>query len=336
MAALAARRGQPIEIVVGSVREPSDFCGLPVVAGDGRAVVMAPPAWAERLAAAGQGILFLDELSTAAPAVQAAMLRVVLDRVVGDCVLPSEVSIVAAANAAEDAADGWDLAAPLANRFCHLDVTAEAELFCDGLTLGWQHVADDATAAESVDPAPAALAKVRGEVAGFIKHRPGLLMALPDNAAAAGRAWPSPRTWAMAADVLAHLGTEETAAARLVGAGLVGEGPAVEFFTWRDTADLPDPEAVLADPAIFDWSSRADRVYAVLSGVVAVIAAHPTVARWDSGWKVLAATARAGRADVGAAAARALIRCRPAKATIPAAVRAFAPIMTAAGLLEAS
>src|ERR1700682_4142659 len=85
VAALAARRRQPIEIVVGSVREPSDFCGLPVVAGDGHSVVMAPPAWAERLAAAGQGILFLDELSTAAPAVQAAMLRVVLDRVGGDC-----------------------------------------------------------------------------------------------------------------------------------------------------------------------------------------------------------------------------------------------------------
>ena len=80
--ALGERLGWPTEIVIGSIREPADFAGLPVVI-DG-AVQMAPPLWARRLAAAGHGLLFLDELTTAPPAVQAAMLRVVLERVVGD------------------------------------------------------------------------------------------------------------------------------------------------------------------------------------------------------------------------------------------------------------
>src|SRR2546422_6309517 len=39
-----------------------------------------PPAWAKRLHAAQSGYLFLDELSTSPPAVQAAMLGVALER----------------------------------------------------------------------------------------------------------------------------------------------------------------------------------------------------------------------------------------------------------------
>ena len=106
--AMAQTMGLPCETVIASIREPSDFAGLPIVVGDG--VRFAPPAWARRLAEAGHGLLFLDELSTAPPAVQAALLRVVLERVVGDLTLPDAVAVVAAANPPEQAADGWDLA----------------------------------------------------------------------------------------------------------------------------------------------------------------------------------------------------------------------------------
>src|ERR1700761_2009814 len=76
--AMADAAGLPCETVIASIREPSDFAGLPVVVGQG--VRFAPPAWAQRLAAAGRGLLFLDELSTAPPGVQGALLRVVLGR----------------------------------------------------------------------------------------------------------------------------------------------------------------------------------------------------------------------------------------------------------------
>src|SRR6201997_3904781 len=114
--AMAEAMNLPCETVIASIREPSDFAGLPVIT-DGT-VHFAPPRWAQRLAAAGTGILFLDELSTAPPAVQAALLRVVLERTVGDLTLPDDVAVVAAANPPEQAADGWDLSAPLANRLC--------------------------------------------------------------------------------------------------------------------------------------------------------------------------------------------------------------------------
>src|SRR5262249_51485082 len=122
--ALGASLGWPVETVIGSIREPSDFAGLPVVS-DG-SVSLSPPSWATRLCAAGRGLLFFDELTTAPPAVQAAMLRVVLERVVGDTHLPAGVRVVAAANPPDEAADGWELSAPLANRLVHLDWPVDA------------------------------------------------------------------------------------------------------------------------------------------------------------------------------------------------------------------
>ena len=81
IAAAAAADDVPCEIVIGSLREPSDFAGLPVVTDDG--VRLEPPSWAKRLQAAQAGYLFLDELSTSPPAVQAAMLGVALERRIG-------------------------------------------------------------------------------------------------------------------------------------------------------------------------------------------------------------------------------------------------------------
>lgn len=57
-----------------------------------------------------------DEISTAPPAVQAALLRVVLERVVGDLELPDGVAVIAAANPPEQAAGGWDLSATISRR----------------------------------------------------------------------------------------------------------------------------------------------------------------------------------------------------------------------------
>ncbi len=113
-----ARPDFPVVTIIGSIHDPTDFSGIPVHR-DGRAH-FAPPFWVDAFQESGQGILFLDELSTAPPAVQAALLRVVLERRVGAVELPEGVRVIAAANPPEEAADGWDLARPLANRFLHL------------------------------------------------------------------------------------------------------------------------------------------------------------------------------------------------------------------------
>lgn len=131
---LAAALDLPLTTVIASVHEPSDFSGLPVVGDDPatQGVPMAPPDWAVRLVRAGQGLLFLDELSTAPPAVQAALLRLVLERRIGALRLPPGVRIVAAANPRSSAADGWELSPPLANRFVHLQWTHDHEVVVRG------------------------------------------------------------------------------------------------------------------------------------------------------------------------------------------------------------
>lgn len=165
MEQLAAGLGLELETVIASVHEPSDFAGLPVV-GDDPAVTgvpMAPPDWAVRLARTGQGLLFFDELSSAPPAVQAALLRVVLERRVGSLRLPEAVRVVAAANPPSSAADGWHLSPPLANRFVHLPWTHDPRTVARGMAGTWP-----ALGVPVVDPArvPGAAARARGRSPG--------------------------------------------------------------------------------------------------------------------------------------------------------------------------
>ncbi len=327
--AMAAAMGWPCETVIASIREPSDFAGLPVVIRE--EVRFAPPAWARRLAESGRGLLFLDELSTAPPAVQAALLRVVLERVVGDLALPADVAVVAAANPPEQAADGWDLSAPLANRLCHLRWDIDPLGVADGLAGGFGAPAVPVLPDGWEGEQRVALALV----AAFLHARPALACAPPADATSAGRGWPSPRTWEMAARLWAASGAAgvsgEARSALVVGA--VGDGAGAEFLAWLLEMDLPDPEAVLADPSAFRMPKRADRAYAAVAAVAAVVEADPTAARWQAGWRVLGVAANSAP-DVAAVAARVLARCRPDGVPLPAEVRLFAPVLRDAGLLH--
>lgn len=324
---LAHALGWPCEVVIASIREPSDFAGLPVVSDGG--VRFAPPTWATNLVDAGGGLLFLDEISTAPPAVQAALLRVVLERTVGDLALPDDVVVVAAANPPEQAADGWDLSAPLANRFCHLDWRVDATDIAAGFTAGFE----TPTAPNLPERWTDAKTRARADVAAFLLLRPTLVAIPPTDRATAGRAWPSPRSWEMAAALLAaaravEAGREVTTA---LVTGCVGDGPGLELVTWLSELDLPDPEALLADPTSFELPERGDRAYAALTSVAAAVAANATPERWAAGWQVLG-IASERVPDVAALAARILVRCRPDGAATPPEAARFLPLLRDAGL----
>jgi hypothetical protein len=324
--------GQPVETVIASLREPSDFAGLPVVSADGT-VALAAPAWAARLAAAGTGILFLDEVTTAPPAVQAALLRVVLERVVGDIALPPGVAVVAAANPPEAAAGGWDLAAPLANRFCHIDWPVDTARYVESLVAGWSSPKLPVPAGSVADPGP----RVRGLLAGFLRSRPVLVHAMPSDVVNAGRAWPSPRTWDMACDLWIAAETVAASEEALLAliSGCVGPGAARELLVWSTEADLPDPETVLADPARFRLPDRGDRQFAVLSAVAAAVVANPARQRWEAAFSIIEQAVARGAPDVAAIAARTLAENVPEGLDVlPASVTALVPVLGKAGLLR--
>jgi hypothetical protein len=325
---LAEALGWPVEVVVGSIREPSDFAGLPVIAdGDVR---FAPPRWARRLAEHPPGLLFLDELTTAPPAVQAAMLRVVLERCVGDLELPAGVRLLAAANPPDEAADGWELSAPLANRLLHLDWAVDAATVADGLTVGF---ARPGPALAAPDPTPGQTLAARTAVAAFLRVRPALLLQLPTGSAA-GRAWPSPRSWETAARLLAAAEAAQAGpdVRSLLLRGTVGDGPASEFLSWLVHLDLPDPAAVLRDPDSFEPPTRSDRAYAVLAAVASYAVASGDEECWTAAWRVVARVA-AQTPDVAVLTARLLAAHRPAGARLPAEVAVLAPVLRAAGLV---
>lgn len=337
--AVAAHQRVHLETVIGALRDPTDIGGLPVVTDGG--VRLEAPAWAKRLHAAATaepdedaplragGLLFLDELSTSAPATQAAMLSVALDRMVGELQLPHNVAIIAAANPPENAAGGWDLAAPLANRLMHLHLTADPAAWVAGMVTGFPLPAPRTVGVRSRVRSAAA----RAEVAGFIRTRPALLHDLPADATGTGQAWPSPRTWSMAADMLSVLPRQDEDACLAAASGLVGEGAATELLTWRRSEDLPDPATVLADPAAIAWAALApDRVWALLSGVVSHCIGQRTVKAWREAWEPLRAAAEAGCADVAAANVRLLLTARPDGAGIPSSAKAFAAAATASGM----
>lgn len=288
LAELARGLGLPLETVIASVHEPSDFSGLPVLGPDpaGQGVAMAPPDWAVRLRRAGDGLLFLDELSSAPPAVQAALLRVVLERRVGSLALPDAVRIVAAANPANSAADGWQLAPPLANRFVHLDWVHDPAVVARGLGGAWPRVP-----LPRLDPArlDQAVARARAGVCAFLTVRPDYTHRMPTSAASRSGAWPSPRTWEMALRLLAfgYAANADPEAIALAVRGAVGDGAGMELLAFLERRDLPDPEAVLADPYAVELPERGDLVHAVLSAVVDAISRDATQERWRAGWELV-------------------------------------------------
>ncbi|MDR7277773.1 AAA family ATPase [Catenuloplanes atrovinosus] len=318
---LAADLGLPLTTVIASVHEPSDFAGLPVVGDDPavRGVAMAPPDWAVRLVRDGKGLLFLDELSTAPPAVQAALLRVVLERRVGALTLPAGVRIVAAANPRGSAADGWELSPPLANRFVHLQWTHDTQVVARGLGGVWPRAT-----LPRLDPErlPEALAYARRALSTFLTARPGLVHRLPGSEQVRGGAWPSPRSWEMTLRLVAFAraaGTSRDVLSMLVR-GAVGDGPGLELLAGLDRLDLPDPEAVLADPEHAPLPERGDLRQAVLDGVVAALADRPSRVRWDAAWAVLARAAETGPPDLVVVPATALAALRRADWDVPALI----------------
>jgi len=327
--ALAAAVGWPIETVLASLREPSDFAGLPIIVGD--QMRMAPPDWAHRLAAIDEAICFFDELSTAAPATQRALLRVVHERVVGDLQLGAGIRMVAAANPADVAAGGWDLSAPLANRFLHLFWEVDAAVVATGMLGRWPEPHP-----LTIEPAwRDRIVHHAAVISGFIAARPSHAHCLPDTQDSAGMAWPSPRSWDALRVVLAAAdGSGISPAGRLaLVAGLVGDGVAVEFLSYERTLDLPDPEELLADPASYQRPERSDQVHAVVAAVTNVVIERLTAARWIAAMRVFSAVAESGTVDIAAGGVRALATLRPAGAEVPAELAVFGPILTAAGLL---
>lgn len=333
--------GLYVKTHIASIHDPVDYSGYVSVQGvvgpDGRRrAEVLPPPWVEEILSHPEGVIwFLDELSTAPPAVQAALLRPILERVVGDTPLPQNTSIIAAANPPEVAAGGWDLEPPTANRFVHLEWTVDTEAYIEGSLRGWP-----------MPPIPRLpenwkelyLPEMTALVTAYLRRNPAKLFVLPKEESERGRAWPSPRTWHFATEALAAVKASHASPEvemELVS-GSIGATAAQEFFVWRRELDLPDPEWMLKHPKEFTLPDRGDKVLVVLGAVASAVLSHPTQERWTAGWDLMVKALEDGAGGQAAVAVRSLasywLRHKSDLPLPREQARAFIPILTEAGI----
>jgi hypothetical protein len=209
---------------------PTDLRGLPFVDQSGVAR-FAPPSF---LPQTGAGIVFLDEINLAPPAIQNVAMQLVLDRKVGDYRVPDNWFIMAAGNRVEDRAAVSQMPAPLANRFLHFTVECDLNSWKEyALTNG-----------------------VKEEIISFLTFRPNLLHSFNKNAIS----WPSPRSWDFASDLL-KIGLSVDSA--------VGEGAAAEFNSFvKLYSRLPDVEKILNGATGIKMPKEPSIIYALTGALV--------------------------------------------------------------------
>lgn len=175
--AWASLRKRRLFVVTLSQLDAMDTRGLPAPE-NGRTIHLRPnflPDCSE-----GPCVLFLDEFTNASISVQRAVYELVLDRRIGDHLLPNDCIVICAGNRPEDRAGLMALPDPLTNRLLHLDVRADpAE---------WIAWAD----AKGIDPV----------VTDYITLYPGDLWSGSSGQSGVDSAFATPRSWEGVADLL--------------------------------------------------------------------------------------------------------------------------------------
>ena len=208
--------------------DPVDFRGLPRVKDD-RTEWITP----NFLPTSGEGILFLDELTSAPPMTQAACYQLVLDRALGDYRLPDGWSVLAAGNPASERGVSYSMPRPLLNRFLHLTLEPDLGEWCI-----W-----------------AGKAGIRPEIIAFLRFRTELLH---DAAVRSGiNAWPTPRSWEMVSKAMDGIDARKAGITADVYEmllmhliqGAVGDGVAAEFIGFLNLFhSLPSIDEILLNP----------------------------------------------------------------------------------------
>ena len=206
-----------------SLWDPTDIKGMPYYAANDNTMKWAPPMELPDAAMAKKYktiVLFLDEMNSAAPAVQAAAYQLILNRKVGTYVLPDNVLIVAAGNRDADKGVTYRMPAPLANRFVHLELKVD---FDDWFQ--WA-VNND----------------IHQDVVGYLTFSKKDLYDFDPKSPS--RSFATPRSWSFVSELLEDDDDENTTTDLVSGS--VGEGLAVKFMAHRKMASkLPNPSEIL-------------------------------------------------------------------------------------------
>ena len=206
--------------------EPTDIRGIPYFNKENGKMDWAAPVELPDEELASQYptvVLFLDEMNSAPPAVQAAGYQLILNRRVGKYKLPDNVVIVAAGNRDSDKGVTYRMPMPLANRFIHLEMRPDFA--------SWQTWAVNN--------------KIHNDVVGYLSFAKNDMYDF--DAKSSSRAFATPRSWCFVSDLLKDEANMDTDTQFNLVAGAVGEGLAVKFMAHRKiSGKMPEPSDILS------------------------------------------------------------------------------------------
>jgi hypothetical protein len=249
---VAAQRGIDMIDLRLSQLDPVDLRGVPSVDPKKKQTTWNAP---DFLPTDGKGILFLDEINSAAQATAAAAYQLVLDRKLGDYELPPGWAIVAAGNRASDKAIVNQMSTALKNRFTHIDYEVNNDDWCE-----W-----------------ALKNNISVEVLGFIRFRPMLLNEFEQRSNSKeerervqrlkdAKAFATPRSWHFLSKLVSQQPPPEIEYE--LYSGIVGEGAAAEFMGYlKYYRNLPNLDALLMDPKKAKVPEEPATLYALATGL---------------------------------------------------------------------
>lgn len=191
-----------------------------------------------------EGILFLDELNSAPLSVQAAIYQLVLDRKIGEYLLPKGWRIICAGNKIDDKGIVFKLPSPLINRMVHIVLEAKYDEF---KIWGIQN-------------------KIHPYIIGFLGFRPDLLSTQIPSATEANPAFATPRAWSMLSKILYTVKDLSTISSIIHGT--VGYGAGIEFISFvKVYKTLPNIDAILAGESE-EVPSEPSALYALCAALI--------------------------------------------------------------------
>lgn len=216
-----------------------DLRGMPYkdVRDDKVVMGFAPSAMLPRT---GAGILFLDELPQAPTLVQNSASELLLDRRVGEYILPDGWAVMCAGNRRTDRAATIEVPSHLKNRLTHIEVKSDLK--------DWVKWAADAG--------------INIHVINFLKANPKHLNAFDADA----MAFPTGRSWAFASKYVDSGATGIIRDAMI--AGCVGEAVGLELCAYLDTViSMPTYADVIKNPQGVPLPSKSNLLFAMIGMV---------------------------------------------------------------------
>jgi len=214
----ASNLGIDVIDVRASQMDPVDLRGIPTIDPVTKQTTWATP---DFLPTSGKGILFLDEMNSAPPSVQAALYQLILDRQLGDYKLPDEWICIGAGNLDTDRGVTNRMPTPLRNRFAmHMQIEVSVD--------DWKKWA----AQNNVEP----------QLIAYINFKPENLYQF--DPATDEKAFATPRSWSFVDKWMKATNSIDEVMPFIQGA--IGEAVAIDFKTYLTLySQLPDINKIM-------------------------------------------------------------------------------------------